>query len=130
MTRVIFPTSRILREWNDIDPLLYQIFMELVERAWPESSIDCRLTCIHRTDEEERLAGGKTGIHTVGPPFRAIDIGGRDFSQAQLDSTASWLNQRWTYDPTQPSLNVAFVRPHGTGPHIHLQVSPRTHIKA
>lgn len=123
---ILFASPRLLREFSDLDGRLYTIFFELAERFWPAPGQPCRVVCIHRTPEEERAAGGQTGIHTQGPPHRAIDVGGANLTQAQIDLACRAINLRWEYDSERPTKQVAFGVPHGTGPHIHLQVHPAT----
>lgn len=122
MPALQFASVRIYREHHDLDPRLYEILLSLVERAWPNATVAARVTCIFRTAAEEIAAGGKSGIHTVPPPYRAVDIGAKEFTQAQIDTAAKWVNDRWSYDPYRPNLLCCFAVPHGTGLHFHLQV--------
>lgn len=126
MSSIVFPTIRLFREFNDIDARLHEIALSLVERYWPDPTKPARVTCIFRTQAEEIAAGGKTGIHTLSPPYRAIDFGAREFTQAQIDAAAEKLNADWIYDPARPGKLVCFAAPHGDGPHFHLQVHPST----
>jgi hypothetical protein len=126
MAGILFPTLRIYREFYDIDHRLHEIALELIERFWPDASHPARITCIFRTQAEEIAAGGKSGIHSLSSPYRAIDIGAKEFSQVQIDASAAALNARWLYDPARPAKLVCFSEPHGSGPHFHLQVHPST----
>ena len=126
--QVVFTPSQLL-EFVSLDENLKSIFMETVE-CWPESE-DLVVTCIHRSYAEDDAIGG-SGIHAVGPPYRAIDvrIGNLDAdptqAQVKAEEVASTLNNRWAYDPGRLNLMVAVAKPHGTGPHLHLQVHPNT----
>jgi hypothetical protein len=126
MPAITFTTVRLLREFNDIDSKLYQVFISLVERFWPDSRQAARITCIFRSSAEEAAAGGKSGIHALSTPYRAIDIGAKEFTQAEIDAAAAAVNTQWVYDPARPEKQVCFAEPHGTGPHFHLQVHPST----
>lgn len=126
MTRILFATPRLLHEFRDCDSRLQDILIDLAESHWPEPTLDCRITCIHRTTAEEAAAGSVSGIHMMGPPHRAVDVGGANLTQQQLDGTANAINAVWEYDPTRLNKLVCFVRPHGTGPHFHLQVCAGT----
>lgn len=85
--------------------------------------------------ERDRKIKGKTkanykrGVHTVGPPYRAMDISvytlGSDWPQ-EVQRLADIINEMFVYDPARPNKVVCYVKPHGTGPHIHLQVHPNT----
>jgi hypothetical protein len=124
-TRICF-TPRTLGEFTACVPRLQEIlaFLALI---WPDA--DLEVTCIHRTPEEEAAAGGKSGIHVAGPPYRAIDVRVRNISgdpQGAADALGAKVNERYAYDPARPEMECAFTAPHGTGPHIHLQVHPAT----
>lgn len=124
MTSLMFASQRLLREFGSLDPVLYHILWDMLDGRFPGDV--ARVTCIWRNQNEEQAAGGQSGIHTCGPPYRAVDIGGREFSQAQLDTLAIHMNALWKYDPARPEMVVCYVKPHGTGAHAHLQVHPNT----
>ena len=96
--------------------------------VWPDDELV--IGDIHRTLLEETAAGGKSGIHAAGPPFRAIDakVAGATIEArwAKAAAVAGKLNERLIYDPARPEKLVAFAQPHGTGPHVHLQVHQNT----
>lgn len=129
MPAINFASVRLLREFNDIDSKLYEVFITLAERFWPDSRQAVRVTCIFRSAAEEAAAGGKSGIHALSSPYRAIDIGAKEFTQAEIDAAAAAVNAVWVYDPARPDKLVCFAAPHGTGPHFHLQVHPSTRRK-
>ena len=128
MTEVIL-TGRLGREILDLDDNLREILKDLLI-MWPAPQM--AITCIHRTEEENRLAMARSLIHVVGPPYRAIDIRVRNLGenfQEEADSLAHRVNTFWQYDPTRPNKPTAYAKVHGTGPHIHLQTHPRTRRK-
>lgn len=103
--------------------------------SWPEAF--ARIVSIHRTDAENKAAGAKSEIHVVGPPYRALDLGAPlvpggtpDDRWAAVAAIAEPLNSLWVYDPSRPSMLCAYADPHGTGPHLHLQVHPATIMRA
>lgn len=126
MPEIHLKSVRILRELNDLQPPLYEILVSLLERFWPDASKPARIRCIFRTAAEEAIDGGKSGIHCAGPPHRAVDIGAKEFSDAEIAAAAKLINDRWIYDPLRPAMLVCFVAPHGTGPHFHVQVHRNT----
>jgi hypothetical protein len=126
MPAITFASVRLLREFNDVDGRLWEIFIALVERYWPDQAVPARITSIHRTQAEEIAAGGVTGIHMDGPPHRAIDVGGASFTQEQLDAAGASLNKLWAYDPDRPEKGVCYTSVHGTGQHFHLQIHRNT----
>lgn len=121
-----FASLRLFRELHDVDPRLYEIVMELLEHHWPDPAKPARITCIYRTEAEEAAAGGRSGVHTIRAPYRAVDIGAREFTPAQIATAAAAINARWRYDPDRPEMLVCFAAPHGTGPHFHCQVHSHT----
>ena len=126
MASILFPTIRIFREFNDLDHRLYEIFMTLVERYWPDATKSARVVCIWRSEAENTVDGAHTAIHCQPAPYRAADVGAREFTAEQVAATSSAVNKLWIYDPARPDLLVCFSQPHGTGPHFHLQVHPST----
>jgi hypothetical protein len=113
--------------------VLHQKLREVLRDAlvrWPD---DCaEVTCIFRGPSEDKKLGG-SGVHATPPPYRAIDLRVRDWGpgfQQRAEQLAAELNSLWVYDPSRPHLNVAVGKPHGTGPHLHLQVHPATRRRA
>lgn len=115
---------RCVKEWRALKPILKEI-VEYLQEEWPKPYMV--VTSIRRTEKENDAAGAKTLIHVV--IGRAIDI--RVFNlgagyQSKAIAFAKRVNRRWCYDPRRTNLSCAFARSHGSGPHIHLQVHPRT----
>lgn len=122
-------TSRGLTEFILCHPMLQAILLYAADSWPPENMI---VGDIYRTEEEEKAAGGKSGIHRQGPPYRAIDLRVRNLENPQqaAEAIAARVNAKYIYDPTRPEKVVAYAAPHGTGPHIHLQTCPRTAFRA
>lgn len=117
-------TSKQLREFISIHPTLGKVFWTLLN-LWPDEFL--LVTSIARTWRQDKEIGG-SGVHASGPPWRAMDISIRTLTggQAKAETLAERINEIWAYDPNRPHLNVCVAKPHGTGPHIHLQVHPNT----
>jgi hypothetical protein len=135
VTNIIL-SPKLLREFGDLDPNLEAIFWQLVN-LWISDSMT--LTSIFRTPEHDRRIKGKKrsnyirGVHTVGPPYRAMDISVYSLGPqwpTEIERIAEVINDMWAYDPMRPNKVVCYVKPHGTGPHIHLQVHLNTVRKA
>jgi hypothetical protein len=126
--QILFASPRLLRELVELDGHLWAILLDFLEHDWPNVALPARVICIHRTLEEERLAGGVSGVHCAGPPYRAVDIGAREFSELDRVGAANALNRRWSYDFSRPALEVCEAKPHGTGPHWHLQSHGNTRV--
>lgn len=127
-TQVSF-TLRGLFEFLRCDPKLQGILL-WVGSQWPPTEL--LVGDIHRTAEENAAAEAKTDIHVVGPPFRAIDVRVSNLTgnpQEAADHIGALVNARYVYDPTRPGMVVAYTVPHGTGPHVHLQVCERSDFR-
>ena len=85
-----------------------------------------RVTCIYRTPQEDRELEG-TGVHVA---WRAVDVRTNDVPAADVQAVTDWINARWIYDPSRPNLPVAYSKPHGTGPHLHIQVHQATMLRS
>lgn len=83
------------------------------------------VTSIFRTLEENRKAKAKSLVH-VTRPHRAMDLRTYDVSPKTVAAVTDEVNRVFVYDPNRPGFPVAISRPHGNGPHIHLQVHPNT----
>jgi hypothetical protein len=122
---IVFEDADMLEEWDNIHPTLRKVFATLIQ-VWPEG-VPVRLTSLNRTWEEDRALKA-SGVHSAGPPWRAVDIGGAGIDQAHLNAMGDFVNTVWTYDKNRPKKNLkcAVTKLHGTGKHIHLQVHKRT----
>ena len=118
-------THRQLKEMRALDPVL-QCVVEDALFHWPGDRLE--VVSIYRTAEENTAAGARTRVHVTNP-HRAADLRIRNLGdglQRKADAVAEVLNTLWSYDPKRSRLKVAISKPHGTGPHIHIQVHPRT----
>ena len=119
-------TPRLFFELSDLHPKLLLVLRDLLP-LWPSPFT---ITSIYRTPAEDAALSG-SGIHST-TPHRALDFRIRNLSPStpvmwrRARSLAHPINSRWQYDPSRPHLKVLLIRPHGTGPHAHLQVHPRT----
>jgi len=117
-------TQGQLQNLGSLHPTLMKILEDLLA-AWPGKSMV--VTSIYRTREEDKALGG-SGVHAT-TPHRALDIRVRNLSgdfQAKADEVADVINAFWVYDTERPTKHVAISKVHGSGPHIHVQVHPRT----
>ena len=123
MTNVIMPVKQ-LNEFLEMEWMLLRVFWTLVN-LWPDESLS--VTSIGRSWTQDKKLGG-SGVHAAGPPWRAMDISIRTLKggQAGAEGLADLINDMWVYDPRRPTKPVCYAKPHGDGPHIHLQVHPRT----
>jgi len=119
---ILFKDDRIKREWESgrLDPVVKFIVTEASEFAAAFLQWPLTLACIWRTQGEDQKLKG-TGVH---PAYRAIDIRTRDQDPAVVACLVSYLNGKYIYDPSRPTKVVAYSKPHGTGPHCHIQSFP------
>jgi hypothetical protein len=120
---------RRAKEFSKLDPRLIEM-VDLALAHWPVSR--CYVSSIYRTEAEEKAAGGKSGIHCIRNPHRAIDLSAYNINGKVEDKwracgrVGSEINRVWAYDPKRPEKAVAVSEKHGTGPHLHLQCHTRT----
>ena len=119
-----FLKERQEREWNDarLSRRVKEIVEEAAAYAAETWNWNFTITSIFRTPAED-AALNASGIHV---DWRAVDVRTRGMSQEAIRDVTRFINRRWVYDPTRPHLKVCFSEPHGTGPHGHFQVHPRT----
>jgi len=112
-------------EWEGVGPLLKEIVTYAHDNLWPAGRRFI-VSSIWRSRLENAKVGAKTLIHTVGPPYRAVDADVCGWSKAEIMEVCAAINRRWQYDPTRPNIPAAYGEKHGTGPHIHFQVHANT----
>jgi hypothetical protein len=119
-----FDSEREEREWNDarLSRRVKEIVTEASEYAEEKWGWNFTITSIFRTRAED-AALNASGIHV---DWRAVDVRTRGVSKDAVQDVTKYINDRWAYDPRRPNLKVCFSEPHGTGPHGHFQVHPRT----
>lgn len=128
---MIFTTPRIAEEWAT-GPLVPPL-REIVEwgAAWSKEHNDWtwELSSIYRTPMEDAKLSG-TRLHCS---WRCVDVRvqTRSWDDPAAKAVADVINKRWSYDPERSQMVVALFKTHGsaTGPHIHLQVHPRTLLR-
>ena len=126
---IYYLTPRILSESTQLSPQLRELVdgLHLLAKAlgWPKIVV----TSIYRTVEENRKAKAKSLVH-VTKPHRAMDVRTYDVPPKVVYDVTDELNRLYVYDPARPQLPVAISRPHGSGPHLHLQAHPNTRKRA
>jgi hypothetical protein len=103
-------------------PLARQIVLDAAEYAFQRHGWIFVVTSCIRSAEEDAALGG-SGLHVAG---RAVDLSVRGVTKTALKDVNLYVNGTWEYDPSRPNLLVWFDKKHGTGPHVHVQVSIKT----
>ena len=121
---MLFDSPRIEAEWKS--EKLFSMTRAILEDgqayalerwAWP-----FYLTCIWRSVTEDMQLEG-SGIH---PAWRAVDVRDRDQAPDAVADVTAYLNGKYEYDVTRPRLVVCYSKPHGSGPHLHVQAHALT----
>lgn len=121
---ISFRDSRSRAEWlsGNIDPDLAAIFLKAARYANAVLKFQPLITSIFRSKTEDFNLDG-TGVHCA---WRAIDIYADSWIDTRAAAVADFINTRYIYDPSRPTMSVALFKPHGSGPHVHFQVHPHT----
>ena len=122
---IFFGTQRLLEESQRRHPRLVDLMAALDASAQAHGWDKVVVTSMLRTAAENKAAKAKTRIHCE-DPIRAADSRTRDVDDEIVATVGHELNTTWLFDPFQPGKPVAYWEPHGTGPHLHLQITPRT----
>jgi hypothetical protein len=121
---MLFETPRIEVEWNSdsLFPMTRVIVHDAQAYALARWNWTFFLTCIWRSITEDTQLEG-SGIHSA---WRAVDVRDRDQAADAIADVTKYLNGKYVYDPGRPRLVVCYSKPHGSGPHLHLQAHQRT----
>lgn len=134
MSPVTFASIRLEKEYEELQlkrPELRVMVDEFADKATDDFGWVPCITSIWRSpaeqaevDRNSAVMGrpkGSTSPHSV---WQAVDFRTRGVRQAIVDGMVKWAQERWEYNPADPSKPVAYAKPHGDGPHLHLQVKP------
>lgn len=140
-----FASLRREQEYGQLtekNPQLKRVIDGAAEHAFGEWGWILCLTDIFRSRQEAALIdaasaapgglgmgrpAGSTSPHCV---WQAADVRIRGVNPSHVSALVEWINATWVYRPGDPSHRVALANPHGTGPHIHLQVTAATRLRA
>lgn len=119
-----FASKRIEDEWfsGSLFPMTAEIVKAGQDHVYDRWGWEFVLTCVWRSVVEDAQYEG-SGIH---PAWRAVDVRDRDIHPEAVDDLTSFLNQQYVYDRTRTWLTVCYSKPHGSGPHVHIQAHMNT----
>ena len=127
-----FLSARQAREYNDprLSPFL-RVVLGSALRAASAWSWTPLVISIYRTEAEEQEIERQTGKPTsrIHSAWRACDLRTIDASDEAIEAVTRGINGLYEYDSARPGKLVAFGEPHGTGPHLHLQVHPDSRVR-
>lgn len=121
-----FKTPRQEHEWasDKVHHLLRLVFADAVvfmaRLPW-----EPLITDVYRTLAEEK-AQQSSGVHHA---WRAVDVRTRDIDPKLVEDVRRYLEGRWAYDPMRPAKILCYTAEHGSGPHMHIQVTDRTQLR-
>lgn len=103
---------------SKLNPLARQIVLGAAEYAFTYHGWLPLVTSVIRTAEEDAALKG-SGLHVAG---RAVDLRTKNIPVEIVQDVNEYVNGTWVYDQARPNLLVWFDKPHGSGPHAHIQV--------
>lgn len=122
-----YTSARVKAEWQnpELNPLLKRIVSDVAGYALERWNWHFTATSIYRSPAEDAKLEA-SGVHAE---WRAIDVRTRGRSAETIADVSRYANEKWLYDETRPHLKVCVTELHGTGPHAHFQVHPRTKLR-
>jgi hypothetical protein len=105
-----------------IHPVLIELAGDFCRYAFTAHGWIPEVTSIVRSKEDDAALGG-TAIHTLG---RALDIRTRSIPPQIIVDCKAYIDKHWRYDKMRPKMSTCITKPHGSGPHVHLQVHANT----
>ena len=105
-----------------LHPKLITLVLDFCHYAYDKHGWLPECTSIVRTAEEDKALGG-SGVHAAG---RGFDIRTRNIPKAVIEDCKSFIDNTWQYDKMRANMTCCLIKPHGSGPHAHLQVHSHT----
>jgi hypothetical protein len=111
-----FKTPRVEKESKALIAGLWSVLVDFDVWGETQGLPDPMVTCIHRTESENKAAGGvASSLHLAENPYRAMDLRSTHYDVPQLMKVDAWFRGRCLR-----ALFEVITKPHGTGPHIHV----------
>lgn len=117
-----FKDDIIETRYGDINPLLKTILEDADDFSQKKYGIELTITATVSTFQEDKQLGRESSTHR---DRRAADVRTRDLPESLITELCAYLRKKYgKYGAVvsgTPSLVV--YRPHGTGPHLHIQLN-------
>jgi len=117
-----FKDETIEARFKDMHSLAQTIALDADEWSQKKYDIELTITATTSTTEEDRLLGRVSDTHRT---RRAFDIRTRNLPEAFIAELISYLTKKYgkygAVSSALPKLVVSKI--HGTGPHLHIQLS-------
>ncbi len=117
-----FKDSVVEERFQYLHPLLQTILKQMDDFAKAKYGIELTLTATCSTSDEDRALGRKSDTHRT---RRASDVRTRDLPESLIAELCAVFRKK--YGNLGAKLNnqaqLIVYRPHGTGPHLHIQLN-------
>jgi hypothetical protein len=123
-----FKTLKAEHRFSDLGELLQKIVIEMDEYAQEKYGIQLTFTETVTTLEEDKAVNRLSDTHRT---RRAVDIRVEDLPESLIAELCAVFRKKYgkhgAIASAMPQLIV--YKPHGTGPHLHVQVSRKYSLK-
>lgn len=123
-----FKTLKAEHRFSDLGELLQKIVIEMDEYAQDKYDIQLTITETVTTLEEDKAVNRLSDTHRT---RRAVDIRVEDLPESLIAELCAVFRKKYgkhgAIASAMPQLIV--YKPHGTGPHLHVQVSRKYSLK-
>ena len=117
-----FKDDIVAARYDDINPLLKTIMEDADDFSQKKYGIELTITATVSTIQEDKQLGRVSSTHR---DRRAVDVRTRDLPDSLVAELCAYLRKKYAkygaVSGNAPQLVV--YRPHGTGPHLHIQLN-------
>lgn len=117
-----FKTPEVEARFSDMHPKAQELAVYMDDYAQKNYKVELTITATVSTIEEDKELKRQSDTHRTG---RAFDVRTHDLPEALIAELCSVVRRNWgkygAMVGDQPSVIV--YRPHGTGPHLHVQLN-------
>lgn len=117
-----FKDDIVESRYEDLNPLLKTILEDADDFSQKKYGIELTVTATVSTIQEDKQLGRESSTHR---DRRASDIRTRDLPDSLIAELCAYLRKKYgkygAVSNNAPSLVV--YKPHGTGPHLHIQLN-------
>lgn len=123
-----FKSPQIQQRFGDLCDLIIKIVTEMDVYAQEKYNIELTLTETVTTAEEDKLVNRLSDTHRT---RRAVDIRIGDLPESLVAELCAVFRKKYgKYGAVASAMPQLIVyKPHGTGPHLHIQVSRKYALK-
>lgn len=117
-----FKDEIIKDRFNDLHEKAQEIAIDADNWSQKSYGIELTLTATVSTIEEDKLLGRVSDTHRS---RRAFDVRTRDLPESLIAELCAYLRKKYGKfgASVNGAANLVVYRPHGTGPHLHIQLN-------